>query len=207
MNHSELRTEVYLLLSEAFKKPSADFVSEQDDAVDFLRQALSELNYEIPEASYANWPDLIKDLPALEADYHRSFLFPLASRVVPVESIYRRWTYDATAEVPFAAEKGLLMSDHALHMTNLYAAYGLTIPAEYQSMPDHICLELEFAAFLLKNETPERFSQFLREHLNWVNELANDAEEQVIPTYYLQVIKITAQFLAKEMHRYSELKS
>jgi len=98
------------------------------------------------------------------------------------------------------------MSDYALHMNTLYNAFGITIPHEYQSMPDHLCLQLEFAAFLLANEPDDRFRGFISEHLNWIEDLLADAHKQQIPLYYRQLIEITAQFLAEELRRWASLK-
>ncbi len=204
MTHTPLRREIYLLLSEAFKQPTAPFVAEQAAIVRFLGQALQKLDYSLPSELYENWPILLPDLPAAIAAYRQSFLFPIQSRVVPVESIYRRWTVDASAEVPFAAEKGLLLSDHGLHMKALYESYGITIPAEYQPMPDHLCLELEFAGLLLEQQAENQHRLFLSEHLSWLDELTDDADQQAIPAYYRQLIKLTAQFLTLELRRHEQ---
>jgi len=204
MTHNSLRREIYLLLSEAFKQPTAQFVAEQPAMVDFLAQSFQQLGYDLPANLYENWPILLPDLPAAIAAYRQSFLFPVQSRVVPVESIYRRWTIDASAEVPFAAEKGLLLSDHGLHMKALYDTFGIMLPVEFQSTPDHLCLELEFAALLLEQQAEEQHRLFLSEHLSWLDELADDAEDQVIPAYYRQLIKLTAQFLALELRRHEQ---
>ena len=145
---------------------------------------------------------MLPDLPSATAAYRQSFLFPVHSRVLPVESVYRRWTSDASAEVPFAAEKGLLLSDHALHMKDLYETFGITIPEEYESMPDHLCLELEFAALLLEHDAETKYGVFIAEHLNWLADLVAEAEQKELPDYYLQLIKLTAQFLALELRRH-----
>ena len=202
MTHTPLRREVYLLLSEAFKQPTEQFIAEQPPMVDFLARSFQQLGHDLPGDLYENWPALLPDLPSATAAYRQSFLFPVHSRVLPVESVYRRWTSDASAEVPFAAEKGLLLSDHALHMKDLYETFGITIPEEYESMPDHLCLELEFAALLLEHDEESKYGMFLAEHLNWLDELAGDAEQQAIPTYYRQLIKLTAQFLTLELRRH-----
>ena len=204
MSHTPLRREVYLLLSEAYKQPTEAYVAEQPAMVDFLTQAFQTLGYDLPAALYENWPELLPDLPTAVAAYRQSFLFPAQSRVVPVESIYRRWTVDASAEVPFAADKGLLLSDHGLHMKALYDSCGIMIPDEFLSMPDHLCLELEFAALLLEQQAEEQQRLFLAEHLNWLDELADDAEDQAIPAYYQQLIKLTAHFLALELRRHEQ---
>ena len=204
MTHNLLRREVFLLLSEAFKQPSDQFVVEQNKLVQFLDKAMQELNYSLPRELYADWPTLLPDLPSATAAYRQSFLFPVHSRVVPVESVFRRWTTDASAEVPFAAEKGLLLSDYALHMRDLYETFGINIPADYESMPDHLCLELEFAALLLEHNEEAKHGIFLAEHLNWLDDLAAEAEQQAIPNYYRQLIKLTAQFLALELRRHEQ---
>ena len=202
MTRNSLRREIYLLLSEAFKQPTAAFVAEQPAIARFLEQSLQELNYPLPRKLYEDWPALLPDLSTATAAYRQSFVFPVHSRVLPVESVYRRWTSDASAEVPFAAEKGLLLSDHALHMKDLYQTFGITIPEEYESMPDHLCLELEFAALLLEHDAETKYGVFIAEHLNWLDDLVAEAEQKEVPDYYLQLIKLTAQFLTLELRRH-----
>ena len=202
MTQNSLRREVYLLLSEAFKQPTEQFIAEQPPMVDFLARSFQQLGHDLPGDLYENWPALLPDLPSATAAYRQSFLFPVHSRVLPVESVYRRWTSDASAEVPFAAEKGLLLSDHALHMKDLYETFGITIPEEYESMPDHLCLELEFAALLLEHDAETKYGVFIAEHLNWLADLVAEAEQKDIPDYYLQLIKLTAQFLTLELRRH-----
>ena len=202
MTQNSLRREVYLLLSEAFKQPTEQFIAEQPPMVDFLARSFQQLGHDLPGDLYENWPALLPDLPSATAAYRQSFLFPVHSRVVPVESVYRRWTSDASAEVPFAAEKGLLLSDHALHMKDLYQTFGITIPEEYESMPDHLCLELEFAALLLEHDAETKYGVFIAEHLNWLDDLVAEAEQKEVPDYYLQLIKLTAQFLTLELRRH-----
>ena len=202
MTQNSLRREVYLLLSEAFKQPTEQFIAEQPTMVDFLAQSFQQLGHDLPGDLYETWPALLPDLPSATAAYRQSFLFPVHSRVLPVESVYRRWTSDASAEVPFAAEKGLLLSDHALHMKDLYQTFGITIPEEYESMPDHLCLELEFAALLLEHDAETKYGVFIAEHLNWLDDLVAEAEQKEVPDYYLQLIKLTAQFLTLELRRH-----
>lgn len=202
MTHTSLRREIYLLLSEAYKQPTQPFVAEQSAMVDFLAPAFQKLGYDLPAELYRNWPALLPDLPSASAAYRQSFLFPVHSRVLPVESVFRRWTTDPSAEVPFAAEKGLLLSDYALHMKDLYETFGINIPADYESMPDHLCLELEFAALLLEHAEETKYGVFIAEHLNWLDDLVAEAEQKEIPDYYLQLIKLTAQFLTQELRRH-----
>ena len=202
MSQTPLRRDIYLLLSEAFKQPTEAFIAEQPAMVDFLAQAFLEIGYDLPAALYEDWPALLPDLATASAAYRQSFVFPVHARVLPVESVYRRWTSDASAEVPFAAEKGLLLSDHALHMKDLYEAFGISLPTEYESMPDHLCLELEFAALLLEHHQEEKYALFLAEHLDWLDDLVAEVEQKELPDYYRQLIRLTAQFLAQELRRH-----
>ena len=202
MSQTPLRRDIYLLLSEAFKQPTEAFIAEQPAMVDFLAQAFLEIGYDLPAALYEDWPALLPDLATATAAYRQSFVFPVHARVLPVESVYRRWTSDASAEVPFAAEKGLLLSDHALHMKDLYEAFGIRLPTEYESMPDHLCLELEFAALLLEHHQEEKYALFLAEHLDWLDDLVAETEQKELPDYYRQLIRLTAQFLAQELRRH-----
>lgn len=199
MNRQEYRITIYQILSEALKEPREEFGEEQQKIADFLYTAFQALQYPINCESYRLWPALSRDISVLKNDYRLSFLYPVVNRVLPIESIYRQWTFDNTSEVPFAKEKGYLMSDFALHMQALYAQYQLNIPEEYTSMPDHLCLELEFCAFLIENESREHQNVFINEHFNWVEELYQDAVKQEIPLFYRQVIQVTAEFLKYEM--------
>ena len=87
-------------------------------------------------------------------------------------------------------------------MKDLYQTFGITIPEEYESMPDHLCLELEFAALLLEHDAETKYGVFIAEHLNWLADLVAEADQKELPDYYLQLIKLTAQFLALELRRH-----
>lgn len=199
MNRQEYRIIIYQVLSDALKEPREEFWGEQQKIADFLYTAFQALQYPIECKSYQLWPILSSDISVLKNDYRQSFIYPVMKRVLPIESIYRQWTLDNTSEMPFAKEKGYLMSDFALHMQALYAQYQLSIPEEYTSMPDHLCLELEFCAFLIENKDREHHTIFINEHLNWVDELYQDAVKQDIPIFYRQVIQVIAEFLKYEM--------
>ena len=203
MTHLEYRINVYHILAAGLKDPCESDILEMQERVTFLQEAFQALQYPITGNLYQNWPVLGGDIRTLRENYRRSFIYPPEQRIMPVESIYRQWTLDPSAEVPFARDKGYLMSDFALHMQALYEQYQLSIPGEYRGLPDHLCLELEFCAFLLENESPARQEQFLREHLNWVDELHRDAVKQAIPEFYRQTIQLTAEFLKCESQSYS----
>jgi len=204
MNRQEYRIAVYQILADALKEPGKEFAGVPETNADFLQEAFQVLQYPIDRAMYQLWTSLSSNPSELKRDYLLSFIYPLDKRVLPVESIYRQWTLDQTVEVPFAKEKGYLMSDFALHMKALYSQYQLSIPEEFSSMPDHLCLELEFCGFLLENETTTRQAIFIHEHLNWVDALYEDALKQDIPMFYRQLIQLIAEFLKYERHSLEE---
>jgi TorA maturation chaperone TorD len=196
------RKGVLAILADLLQEPDDETVAGLPEKVKFLYEAFSVLGYPVPLPDYSDWPALAVDRDTLARAFSRSFVFPPESRVVPVESVYRQWTTDSSAQVPFAKEKGYLMSDAALHMKALYESYGLEMPPDFSATPDHLGLELEFAGFLLENETAERQAIFWREHLDWVGELAADAEKTGIPLFYRQVLRVTAAFLRADIQSY-----
>ncbi|EAX46366.1 conserved hypothetical protein [Thermosinus carboxydivorans Nor1] len=204
MNKQEYRIGLYVLFAEMLKEPTEEFAQELPDMVQYCHEAFAALGYNIPLAAYQGWGRWADDVQALKDAYLRAFVFPPDRRLVPVESIYRQWTFDETAEVPIAKEKGYLMSDAALHMLELYKQYGLEIPREFRSMPDHLCLELEFAAFLLEKESPTRQAVYIREHLDWVGDLCQDAFSLEIPQFYREVVYVISLFLEHELQAVAE---
>jgi TorA maturation chaperone TorD len=198
MDKHAARTGVYAVLAELTKEPDADLVSQLPAMTAYLTAAFAALDYPLPPGDYAAWPLMEGTRGDLRAAYIRSFTYPPDTRVLPVESVYRQWTFDPTAKVSFAREKGYLMSDAALHMKALYVGYGLSLPAAMTATPDHLSLELEFACFLLEHETAGRYATFLQEHLDWVGDLWREAEAKEIPLFYRQVLKVTARFLDSE---------
>jgi TorA maturation chaperone TorD len=202
MDKLAYRKGVLAILADLLQEPDKETVAGLPATVKFLYEAFSALGYPVPLPAYSDWPALAADLDTLMRAFNRSFVFPPESRVVPVESIYRQWTTDSSAQVPFAKEKGYLMGDAALHMKALYEGYGLELPAAFAATPDHLGLELEFACFLLEKETVGRQATFWREHLDWVGELADDAEKNGIPLFYRQVLGVAATFLRADLQSY-----
>ena len=195
------RCDLYLALSELLKEPSAEIIHELPDIVAFLEEAFSILCCPIPPSLFQSWPALAPDLAVLRKAYSQSFTYPPNKRVFPLESMYRPWTNDQSAGLPGAHDRGYLLSDAAIHMLTLYNIYGLITPEEYHAAPDHLCLQLEFAAHLLTSGHEDRLQTFLAEHLDWVKDLANDAAAAPINLFYSQVIAVTALFLDYEQER------
>lgn len=129
------------------------------------------------------------DEQELKNDYLTAFCHP-KTRIVPVESIYRQWAEGLKSELPFAKEKGYLLSDRALHMKAILQRYGLEIPQEMAYTPDHLIIQLEFLGFLLDNKMFQEAEAFLGEHLDWLDDLLQIAEEKLREdNYYLDKIR------------------
>ena len=60
--------------------------------------------------------------PLLQGEYERLFGQWEGERISLVESTYKPWTTDKECGMVFAASKGLVMGDSALHMQELYGS-------------------------------------------------------------------------------------
>ncbi len=192
------RRDLYHAFSELLKEPANETIQELPDIVAFVAEAFSVLNCPAPPELLQDWPVPAAELAALTKAYCQSFYSPSETRVLPLESVYRPWTNDQSATMPGAHDRGYLLSDAAVHMLALYDIYGLTLPESYHASPDHLCLQLEFAAHLIDLGQEDRLQIFLAEHLDWVQELSADAAKAPIAPFYRRVIALTARFLDHE---------
>ena len=174
--------ELLLVWAKFWRPPDAEFW--QSLASGSIDTEISDL---IEQSNYFSWknPDvfqpLLPPLSALQYFFVRCFIGIGKKSVLPVESVYKKWTEDPTTRLPIAGSTGYLMGDSALHAQYLLDHYGLSIPRDYRMMPDHLTLLLEFAAFLLRNRTNEEAQLFLSQHLDWLEKFAqalNDAEPE-----------------------------
>lgn len=136
-------------------------------------------------------------LSALRAEYAGLF-GERDGRVSLVESTYKPWTTDKGCRMVFAASKGLLMGDHALHMQELYRRASLEVPEEYRSTPDHLVLELEFLALLYRFVPDEAIGQFISDHLDWITELGEAVAKARPGSLYRGAIELLHHFLLQE---------
>jgi TorA maturation chaperone TorD len=135
---------------------------------------------------------------ALQAEYSRLFLEPDGKKISLVESTYKVWTVDRDCGMVFAASKGLVMGDHAVHMLNLYQQASLDIPEEFQSMPDHLVLELEFLGLLYQFASNEQVEGFIRDHLDWIPALKEEMETANAHPFYRDGVELIQLFLQHE---------
>ena len=141
-------------------------------------------------------------LRELKEEHHRLFTSETEKRRISlVESFYKPWALDPHCRLSFATEKGLLMGDCALHVLALYKQCGLEVEGEYQGMPDHLAMELEFLSFLYKRATDEEIKRFIEDHLDWIHLLKEEFKKSRAPLFYRSALKVLILFLNREKER------
>jgi TorA maturation chaperone TorD len=165
---------LYAQLSEFFKEPTEEFADDVASGrlLGYFKKVFSELDL---DTSCLSGLSISGDVyNSLREEYRRLFEGHMPPYIVPVESVYKRWSNDPECKLPMAGEKGYLMGDPAMDMIKRYQARDIVIPDKYSSMPDHIALEMEYMAFLCINGDIEEQMEFLGSHLNWIDELAKE---------------------------------
>ncbi|MEG0461248.1 molecular chaperone TorD family protein [Gordonibacter sp.] len=100
--------------------------------------------------------------------FARHFTGGLADSALPVESLYSTWSVVPGEQTPFPQAKGLYLSDAARYLRALIASMGLSVPDEFSDCPDHLALELDLLAVMLRSGMQRQAGQFLAERLEWL---------------------------------------
>jgi hypothetical protein len=98
----------------------------------------------------------------------RHYVGGLPVSVLPVESLYRRWTTQKSASLPFAHQTGLYGGDPAAHMASLLEKFELAPAASVALPPDHLAIELELLGLLSRYGSTADLCQFIDDHLSWI---------------------------------------
>lgn len=98
----------------------------------------------------------------------RHFTGGLPESAVPVESLYGPWMQRDSRETPFAHVGGLYDSDAAHYMRDLIDRMGLSLPTSFASYPDHLAIELDLVAVMLRSGMREEARAFLVERFEWL---------------------------------------
>ncbi|RSK26202.1 dehydrogenase [Bacillus sp. HMF5848] len=180
--------ELLYVIAEFFKPPIYKFYKELD--YEGIERLLKSIGYD----EQVTWPKP-SSYEDLQYMYMRCFVGPDHLTSPPVESLYKRWTTDSTAQVSFASEAGYLYGDSALHMEHLYEVNGLEIPAFYSRIPDHLTLLLEFAAYLIELDQYSALKNFIHEHLDWLPALRTQLAAIKDSHFYVCIINILIDVL------------
>lgn len=98
----------------------------------------------------------------------RHFTGGLPASAVPVESLYRPWSLDGS--VPLPARSGCYGGQSARYVADLCQRLGLTVPTAFAACPDHLALELDLMAVLLRSGMAEQARTFLMERFAWLTD-------------------------------------
>lgn len=192
--------EIYAQLSEFFKEPTEEFADDVASGrlLNFLSEVFSQFGRD--KSILASLSVSGDVYTTLKNEYRRLFLGPLQPYIVPVESVYKKWSNDPECKLTIAAEKGYLMGDPAIDMIKRYQDHGIVIPDKYSSMPDHIALELEYMSFLCRNADVEKQREFGSIHLDWVDELLEEIKNfKQGSKFYSACVEITALIISKSI--------
>jgi TorA maturation chaperone TorD len=138
---------------------------------------------------------------ALADDYFHSFFLPQGRKIWLVESIYKPWTLDESAEVPFRGQTGWLGGDAAAHMKDILDNLGVKLPPELAGTPDHLAIELELMSWLAENAGPDVQATYLAQHLDWLPLLVEHARQAGLSGFHLSLLEFVAAFVAWDRHR------
>jgi len=172
-----------------------------------LRKALSELNIQFGE-DFFNKPEE-ELLLNLTIEYARLFIGP-GRHVSPHESVHRE----------DKESKGLLWGESTVEVKEIIEGTGLEYKADYQGIPDHISIELEFMQCLTKYEHEtweggnrekaarclEYEKRFLESHLDkWVFLFCDRVIEETRLPFYREIARITREYISLEKRYLNDL--
>ncbi len=84
-------------------------------------------------------------------------------------------------------------------VTDLYAAAGLTIDDQFETVPDHVSLEFLFMSYLVRTRNIDLQNKFLQEHLvNWVPSYCEAVKKQARTLFYREIAGMTCDFIETE---------
>ena len=98
----------------------------------------------------------------------RHFTGGLPESALPIESLYSVWSKQGTEVTPFSHVSGLYESDTARYMRDVVRRMNLTLPDQFSAYPDHLALELDLVALLLRSGMRDEACEFLSERFEWL---------------------------------------
>lgn len=194
----EAKEEIYLILAEFFKFPTEEFYQEvkKGEIEERLKVLFQEAGFNPLETQFQNLVDTFNNM---KQNYMHCFMGVTKPYAPPVESVYKVWTTDPTAEISIAKSKGYFYGDAALHIRHLFEQFQIEVPDEYKNMPDHLTLELEFLAYLIKSDTRDFARQFILDHLDWLNDFRRELKPLENSQLYVEVTNVIISTIKSEL--------
>lgn len=193
--------EVFFILAECFKPPEKLFVEQlRCGQVDLQVHELFHL------AGYDIEPIVLQavtqEFQAMKTIYNRCLAGNFPPFILPVESLFKRWTEDRTAQVSIASSKGYLLGDSALHIQYLFKEFQLEVPSDYAQMPDHLALLLELLAYMLINRPTDECRDYLQDHFDWLSDLGDGIIQFEGSNFYSYALSVTQNAIQAELQYY-----
>ncbi|AFM00281.1 MULTISPECIES: molecular chaperone [Desulfitobacterium] len=213
---TQVRGNIYTLLSQCFVQPSEDLVASLVQGS--LTEALQRTLGLVEEGKVARELARVKDfgvqsqgrspaeiLQDMKVEYSRLFVGPGHVVAPPYESVYK--TRDDDNEI------GVVMGDAAIAAKRFYRSAGLELSDDFTDLPDHIALELYFMAYLcslefdMANEDKEKDpisirkmqTDFLKTHLgSWITDLSQAVDRGTNSEFYRGVAGLTEVWIGIE---------
>lgn len=126
-----------------------------------------------------------------EAFARRHFTGGLPESAMPVESLYR-------SDEEAGDGEALYFRSSAEYMADVTKRMGVSIPRRYGAFPDHLSIELEFAAFLVRSGLEAQAKDFVAHRFQWLD--AYRAKLQLLPAdaaFYADMVDLIAHIADK----------
>lgn len=191
------RAGVYALLAEALAPPVLAGSLARLTAGEWgqeLSEAAAPLACPFPVRASLLQPTVTPE--ALADEYLQAFALPNGLGIWLVESVYKPWTLDNSAEVPFMSETGWLGGDAASHLRDLLNLLGVKLSPELHATPDHLSVELEIMSLLVEEADQNAQATFLTQHLDWLMLLLARCDEACLGGFYHALLELTGEFIA-----------
>lgn len=195
----EYRVHLYSLLSRLYRVEADASLLEKLKGLSFPNAANKTLaeGYAMLRAYLDNCNE--EALDDLAVDYATVFLAAGSAdgqAAIPCESIY-------------TSPKKIFMQEAWEDVCRIYAENGLTKSTQHSDlMEDHLALELEYMAVLVKRFDPKAEQEFIENHLlNWLPNFVADIDKYADHDFYKAVGRITLGFLQMELELLTTLNS
>lgn len=198
MERRQAVSEIFLILAELYKYPHESFYLElaSKKVDEELKKLFAAANYKV--IPLPDFSSRAGEFSQLKKSYSSCFLGLVQPYAMPVESVYKVWTTDPTAQLNFANSKGYVMGDSALHINHLIEHFHLEIPEEYRTMPDHLTILLELYSYIQAERNAGEAYQFIKDHFNWLDEFKKVLCQLSNNHFYLYVLEILQGVIAEE---------